>query len=77
MLWRLRLRDSHQSAKVARWANRFFATRKAWKVWVTAIEERKRQDKLKQWDIAKLRKIIDGALWLISLSNPCTDPISQ
>ncbi|KJA20236.1 hypothetical protein HYPSUDRAFT_1092898 [Hypholoma sublateritium FD-334 SS-4] len=59
LLWRLRLRDSHQSAKVARWANRFFATRKAWKVWLTAMEEGKRQEKLRQWDISKSRKILN------------------
>lgn len=59
-LWRLRLRDVYQSAKVARWANRFFETRRAWKIWIAAMEERKRQERLKQWNISRVRKVFDG-----------------
>ncbi|PPQ78073.1 hypothetical protein CVT25_015607 [Psilocybe cyanescens] len=58
-LWRLRLREQAQSAKVARWANRFFATRRAWNVWIMAMEERKRQERLKLWNLAKAQKFLN------------------
>ena len=60
LLWRLRLRDALQSAKVARWANKFFATRRSWNLWLAAVDERKRQERLKLWVDAKLRKLFNG-----------------
>ncbi|KAF8959025.1 hypothetical protein BDZ97DRAFT_1923172 [Flammula alnicola] len=59
LLWRLRLRDSLQSVKVARWADRFFATRRAWRVWIAAMEEKKRKERLKRWNVARARKVLN------------------
>ncbi|KAH9484335.1 hypothetical protein JR316_0003816 [Psilocybe cubensis] len=78
LLWRLRLREQAQSAKVARWANRFFATRRAWNVWVLAMEERKRQERLKLWNLSKVEKIMKGKSDIVMTSgNGFIDDISS
>ena len=56
-LWRLRLQETSQAAKVARWADRFFATRRTWNSWIAAMEERKRQERLRMWNTSKSQKI--------------------
>jgi protein SFI1 len=66
LAWRLELHDHLQMAKVARWANRYFVTRNAWRVWVSALEERRRERKLRDFEVAKLRKVYDGmSHWLL------------
>lgn len=60
LLWRLRLGESLQSAKVARWANKFFATRRAWNIWIAAMEERKRQKQLRLWNTSKVSKFFNS-----------------
>ncbi|KDR81550.1 hypothetical protein GALMADRAFT_113988 [Galerina marginata CBS 339.88] len=59
LLWQLRLRENLQSIKVARWANNFFATRRAWHVWIEVMEERKRQERLKLWNLQGARKLVN------------------
>ncbi|KAF4614733.1 hypothetical protein D9613_003001 [Agrocybe pediades] len=59
-LWRVRLQETSQAAKVARWANRFFATRRAWNTWVAAMEERRRQERLRLWNASKAQKIFQS-----------------
>ena len=61
LLWRLRLREALQSAKVARWANKFFVTRRSWNLWLAAMDERKRQERLKLWEGARVRKVFNGS----------------
>ncbi|KAF9480103.1 hypothetical protein BDN70DRAFT_877988 [Pholiota conissans] len=56
LLWRIRLRDANQCAKVARWANRFFDTRRAWKLWTAALEAKKVQERLEKWNASRLQK---------------------
>ncbi|KAF8902077.1 hypothetical protein CPB84DRAFT_894306 [Gymnopilus junonius] len=56
LLWRVRLRETLQSAKIARWANKFFATRRAWQTWAAAMEEKKRQKRLELWSLTRTRK---------------------
>lgn len=58
LLWRLRLRDSNQSAKVAQWADRYFETRRAWRAWVTALENKRRKKRLEQWEVAQAAKVM-------------------
>ena len=66
LAWRLKLHDRLQMAKVARWANRYFVTRNAWRVWIRALEERRRERKLREFEVAKLRKFFGG----MSLAPP-------
>ncbi|CAA7271758.1 unnamed protein product [Cyclocybe aegerita] len=59
LLWRIRLADNIQSAKVARWAHRYFATRKAWQLWIQAAEEKRRQRRLQEFNRSKLRTLFN------------------
>ncbi|KAJ3505555.1 hypothetical protein NLJ89_g7354 [Agrocybe chaxingu] len=59
LLWRIRLGDNIQSAKVARWAHRYFATRKAWQLWIQAAEEKRRQRRLLEFNKSKLRTLFN------------------
>ena len=58
--WRMQLHNSLQARKVARWAHRYFVTRNAWKTWINAVQEHKRQQKLRLFEIARLRNIFEG-----------------
>jgi protein SFI1 len=58
--WRLRLRSTLQSLRVARLADRFFATRRAWRLWLKKLEERKRLERFKAWNIARVRRAFSG-----------------
>ena len=60
LAWRLRLRSTLQSLRVARLADRFFVTRRAWRLWLKKMDERKRQERLKAWNIARVRKAFNG-----------------
>ena len=60
LLWRLRFRSNLQSLKVARWADRFFATRRAWRLWLEKMDERKRLDRFKAWNVARVRRAFNG-----------------
>jgi len=60
LAWRLRLRSTLQSLRVARLADRFFATRRAWRLWLQKMEERKRLERFKAWDIARVRRAFNG-----------------
>lgn len=60
LLWRLRFRSTLQSLKVARWADRFFATRTAWSLWLEKMDERKRMERLEAWSIARVRRAFNG-----------------
>jgi protein SFI1 len=68
LVWRLRLRSTLQSVKVARWADRFFATRRAWKLWQKKMEERKRLERFKAWNIARVRRAFNGKynVWFVT-----------
>ena len=66
LAWRLKLHDHLQMAKVARWANRYFVTRNAWRIWMRALEERRTERKLRDFQVAKLRKVFHGlSNWLL------------
>lgn len=65
LAWRMKLHDHLQMTKVARWANRYFVTRNAWRVWVNTLEERRRERKLRDFEITKLRKVYDGMLCVL------------
>jgi len=60
LAWRLKLHNHLQMAKVARWANRYFVTRNAWRAWIRSLEERRRERKLREFEVAKLRKAFGG-----------------
>lgn len=60
LAWRLRLREIHQTLRVARLADGFFATRRAWRLWLKKMEEKKRLERFKAWNIARVRKAFNG-----------------
>ncbi|KAF9532236.1 Sfi1 spindle body protein-domain-containing protein [Crepidotus variabilis] len=55
LAWRMRLHGNLQSLKVARWAHRYFATRRAWQLWLQALDEQKKQQKLRAFESSKVR----------------------
>ena len=60
LAWRLRLRSTLQSLRVARLAGKFFATRRAWRLWLNKMEERKRLERFKAWNIVRVRRAFNG-----------------
>ena len=58
--WRMQLHSILQTKKLARWAHRYFVTRNAWRTWINAVQEHKRQQKLRQFEAATLRNIFLG-----------------
>jgi len=60
LVWRLQFRSTLQSLKVARWADRFFATRRALRLWLEKMDERKRLERLEAWNIARVRRVFNG-----------------
>ena len=69
LYWRLLLRKKLKTAKTARLAARYFAVRRAWKVWKDRLEELRRQQQLKQILIAKKKAVFDGASRIIILKS--------
>ena len=68
LAWRLKLHDHLQMTKVACWANKYFVTRDALRVWTNSLEGRRRVRKLQDFEISKLRKAFNGILHIIALS---------
>lgn len=60
LAWRLRLRSTSQSLRVAQLASRYFASRRAWRLWLKKMEERKRLERFKAWNIARVRRAFSG-----------------
>ncbi|TFK42645.1 Sfi1 spindle body protein-domain-containing protein [Crucibulum laeve] len=54
LTWRVELRKKLKMVKVARMADRFFATRHAWRAWSLKLDEKKREKKLKLFEKQKL-----------------------
>ena len=71
LLWRLQFRSALQSLKVARWADRFFATRRAWRLWLEKMDERKRLERLEAWNIERVRRAFNGKYktWAVTWAN--------
>jgi protein SFI1 len=67
LAWRMKLHDRLRLAKVARWANRYFVTRSALRVWIGALEDKRRERKLRDFEVAKLRKVFDGISFVPNL----------
>ncbi|KAF8628451.1 hypothetical protein AX15_003966 [Amanita polypyramis BW_CC] len=54
--WRIALRERLKAAKLARIADKFFAIRRAWRVWRFQLEKRRREALLNVFQISQLRK---------------------
>lgn len=63
----MKLHDRLRLAKVARWANRYFMTRSALRVWIGVLEDKRRERKLRDFEVAKLRKVFDGISFVPNL----------
>ena len=60
LAWRLKLHDRLQMAKVARWANKYFVIRNALHAWIKFLEDRRRERKLREFEVAKMKKVFDS-----------------
>lgn len=55
--WRVRLAANQRQMKSARIAKRWFAERRAWKAWRFALEEKRRQKKLEEFQKKSLKSV--------------------
>lgn len=60
LTWRLQLRSKLKLVKQGRIALRFFIARRAWGLWRENLESKRREKKLKEWEVQKLRKFYNG-----------------
>jgi protein SFI1 len=60
LTWRLRLRSKLQMVKQGRAAQKFLISRRAWNIWTDKLEERRRQNKLRDLERRKMRKYFFG-----------------
>ncbi|KAK2466973.1 hypothetical protein APHAL10511_001231 [Amanita phalloides] len=54
--WRIALRTRLKRAKLARVADKFFATRRTWRIWRFQLENRRREALLKTFELSQLKK---------------------
>ncbi|KAF8078011.1 hypothetical protein FPV67DRAFT_1403819 [Lyophyllum atratum] len=57
LAWRLQLREVLKKTKMARTADRFFATRRAWRSWHDALNARVREKRVEEFKTQRLERI--------------------
>ncbi|TFY83893.1 hypothetical protein EWM64_g113 [Hericium alpestre] len=62
LAWRLALRAKLKLVRQGRVAEKFFAVRRAWRLWVQRAEEQKREKKLKELEVRRTKKLFRS--WL-------------
>ncbi|GLB35015.1 putative sfi1 spindle body protein [Lyophyllum shimeji] len=62
LAWRLQLREQLKKVKMARMADRFFATRRAWRAWHDALNARAREKGVGEFNRRRLEKVFQS--WL-------------
>jgi hypothetical protein len=60
LTWRLQLRFKLKMIKQARIAEKFFISRRAWKIWIDKLEGKQRQRRIEDLERQKLRKYFIG-----------------
>ena len=60
LTWRLRLRAKLKLNKQAKVAEKYFTIRNAWKTWREKVEDKRRQQKLRVFEIRMLRTYMHG-----------------
>lgn len=56
LTWRLNLRLKLKMVKQGKLAERFFVSRRTWKVWTARLEEKRREKRLKDLEQQGMRK---------------------
>ncbi|KAG6879521.1 hypothetical protein C0992_001854 [Termitomyces sp. T32_za158] len=63
LVWRMKLREKLKMARLAKMAVNFFATRRAWKTWHDAMNQRATERRLVELDERRIRKVFHS--WLL------------
>ncbi|KAF8268883.1 hypothetical protein EI94DRAFT_1799925 [Lactarius quietus] len=58
--WRVQLRAHLKHFRQAKYADKLFVMRRAWRMWVVRAESHGREKRLKEWNNARARKIFTG-----------------
>lgn len=67
LAWRIGLRKKVKMIKMGRLAERYFATRAAWRIWNDKLDEKRRENQLKGFQRRKLRCILQGLSYSFTL----------
>ena len=58
--WRIQLRAHLKHFRQAKYADKLFVMRRAWRVWVVRAEEHGREKRLKEWNRGRAGKLFTG-----------------
>lgn len=67
LTWRLQLRAHLRKAKQAKVARKYLLLRRCFHVWTAKVEEKRREKKLREFQVRKAKKVFEGDY----CSSPC------